>query len=83
MVLDGLAKKDEVDPEEIARDVRDGDARRRLQPINIDVPVEQALQALPGVSMAGGAAEGPVQNILQEVARRSLMRSCSPTSRMT
>jgi flagellar hook-length control protein FliK len=68
MFLDGDAKKDEVDPEQLL--AMFSMAVPPVPPINIDVPVGQALQALSGVSISASAAEGPVQNILQEVAKQ-------------
>jgi flagellar hook-length control protein FliK len=67
MFLDSDAKKDEVDPEQLLAMFS---MAAPAQPINIDVPVGQALQALSGVSIPADAAEGSVQNILQEVARQ-------------
>ena len=69
MFLDGDAKKDEVDPEQLLA-MFSLVAPPQVHPINLDVPVGQALQALSGVSIAGSAAEGQVQNILQEVAKQ-------------
>lgn len=69
MVLDGEAKKDEVDPDQFLA-MFSMAMPAQVQPINIDVPVGQALQALSGVSISAAAAEGPVQNILQEVAKQ-------------
>ena len=69
MILDGAAKKDEVDPEEMLA-MFSMAMPPQAPVINIDVPVGQALQALSGVSIAAGAAEAPAQNILQEVARQ-------------
>jgi flagellar hook-length control protein FliK len=69
MFLDGDAKKDEVDPEQLLA-MFSMAVPPQVAPINIDVPVGQALQALSGVSISAAAAEGPVQNILQEVARQ-------------
>jgi flagellar hook-length control protein FliK len=68
MVLDGDAKKDEVDPEQLLA-MFSMAVPAPVHPINIDVPVGQALQALSGVSPSA-AAEGPVQNLLQEVAKQ-------------
>lgn len=69
MFLDGDAKKDEVDPEQLLA-MFSMAVPPQAPPINIDVPVGQALQALSGVSISASAAEGPVQNILQEVAKQ-------------
>ena len=69
MFLDGDAKKDEVDPEQLLA-MFSMAAPPQVPPINIDVPVGQALQALSGVSISAATAEGPVQNILQEVAKQ-------------
>jgi flagellar hook-length control protein FliK len=69
LFLDGDAKKDDVDPEQLLA-MFSMAAPPQLPPINIDVPVGQALQALSGVSISASAAEGPVQNILQEVAKQ-------------
>jgi flagellar hook-length control protein FliK len=68
MFLDDAAKKDEVDPEQLL--AMFSMAVPPAHPINIEVPVGQALQALSGVSVAASAAEGPAQNILQEVAKQ-------------
>jgi flagellar hook-length control protein FliK len=62
------SKKDEVDPEQLL--AMFSMAVPPAHPINIEVPVGQALQALSGVSVAASAAEGPAQNILQEVAKQ-------------
>ena len=67
MVLDG-AKKEDVDPEELLAMFAMAMHPQR-QPIGIDAPVEQTPQALLGIG--AGAAEAPVQNILQEVARQA------------
>jgi hypothetical protein len=69
MFLDGDAKKDEVDPEQLLA-MFSMAVPPQVPPINIDVPVGQALQALSGVSISASAAEGPVQSILQEVAKQ-------------
>jgi len=70
MFLDSDAKKDEVDPEQLLAMFSMVVPHPQVHPINLDVPVGQALQALSGVSIAGSAAEGQVQNILQEVAKQ-------------
>jgi len=70
MFLDSDAKKDEVDPEQLLAMFSMALPPQPMHPINIDVPVGQALQALSGVSISAAAAEGPVQNILQEVAKQ-------------
>jgi flagellar hook-length control protein FliK len=69
MFLDEVAKKDEIDPEQLLAMFSIA-VPPQVQPI--DVPAEQALQALPGMSGAVGAngAEGPAKNILQEIARQ-------------
>jgi flagellar hook-length control protein FliK len=69
MILDGPAKKDEVDPEEMLAMFALA-MHPQTSPISIDMPVEQSLQALPGVMMAGGAADGAKASLLQEVARQ-------------
>jgi flagellar hook-length control protein FliK len=69
MVVDDDVKKEEVDPEQLLA-MFSMAVPAQVHPINIDVPVGQALQALSGVSISAGAAEGPVQNILQEVATK-------------
>jgi flagellar hook-length control protein FliK len=69
MVLDSDAKKDEVDPEQLLA-MFSMALPPPVHPINIEVPVGQALQALSGVSVSAAAAEGPVQNILEEVAKQ-------------
>lgn len=69
MALDSDAKKDEVDPEQLLA-MFSMVVPPQVQPINLDVPVGQALQALSGVSISADAAEGSVQNILQEVAKQ-------------
>jgi flagellar hook-length control protein FliK len=68
-VLDGDAKKDEVDPEQLLA-MFSMAVPAPVHPINIDVPVGQALQALSGASVGASAAEGPMQNLLQEVAKQ-------------
>ena len=67
MMLDADAKKDEIDPEQLL--AMFSMAVPPTHPINIDVPVGQALQALSGVDITA-AAQAPVQNILQEVAKQ-------------
>ena len=69
MMLDSDAKKDEVDPEQLLA-MFSMAVPLQVHPINIEVPVGQALQALSGVSIPADAAEGSVQNILQEVAKQ-------------
>ncbi|HKS56748.1 MAG TPA: flagellar hook-length control protein FliK [Steroidobacteraceae bacterium] len=69
MFLDSDAKKDEVDPEQLLA-MFSMAVPPQVHPINIEVPVGQALQALSGVSIPADAAEGSVQNILQEVAKQ-------------
>jgi hypothetical protein len=68
-MLDGDAKKEEVDPEQLLA-MFSMVVAPQVHPINIEVPVGQALQALSGVSVPADAAEGSVQNILQEVAKQ-------------
>jgi flagellar hook-length control protein FliK len=66
MVLDEAAKKDEISPEQLLAMMA-----VPTQILPIDVPVEQAMQALPSVGTAvAKAAEAPVQNILHEVAKQ-------------
>jgi flagellar hook-length control protein FliK len=66
MVLDEAAKKDEISPEQLLAMMA-----VPTQILPIDVPVEQALQALPNVgTLVAKAAEAPVQNVLNEVAKR-------------
>jgi flagellar hook-length control protein FliK len=62
MVMDGPAKKDEVDPEEMLAMFAIA-MHPQTSPISIDVPVEQAM-------MAGSALEGAPVSVLQEVARQ-------------
>jgi len=69
MFLDGDAKKDEVDPEQLLA-MFSMVTPAQAPPINLDVPVGQALQALSGVSISASSQEGPVQNILQQVAKQ-------------
>jgi flagellar hook-length control protein FliK len=65
MVLDEAAK-DEISPEQLLAMMA-----VPTQILPIDVPVEQAMQALPSVGTAvAKAAEAPVQNILHEVAKQ-------------
>lgn len=68
-VLDGDVKKDEVDPEQLLA-MFSMAMPPQVHPINIDVPVGQALQALSGASVGASAAQGPTQNLLQEVAKQ-------------
>jgi len=63
--LDEAGKKDEIDPEQLLA-MFSMAVPQQVQPI--DVPMEQALQALPGA--IAGAAEGPAKSILQEVAKQ-------------
>lgn len=69
MMLDADAKKDEIDPEQLLA-MFSMALPPQVHPINIEVPVGQALQALSGVSIPAAAAEGSVQSILQEVAKQ-------------
>jgi flagellar hook-length control protein FliK len=69
MLLDSDAKKDEIDPEQLLA-MFSMVVPPQVHPINIEVPVGQALQALSGVSIPADAAESSVQNILQEVAKQ-------------
>ena len=70
MILDETAKKDEIDPEQLLA-MFSMAVPPQLQPI--DMPVENALQALPGVArMVAEGAEAPAKNILQEVATTGL-----------
>jgi flagellar hook-length control protein FliK len=62
--LDGEVKKDEIDPEQLLA-MFSMAVPAQVHPINIDVPVGQALQAL-----SAGAAESPAQNVLQQVAKQ-------------
>ena len=72
MVLDDAAKKDEISPEQLLAMFS---IATPPQVLPIDLPVEQALQGLPtalpslGTAVAK-AAEAPVQNILNEVAKQ-------------
>jgi flagellar hook-length control protein FliK len=72
MVLDEAAKKDEISPEQLLAMFS---MATPAQVLPIDLPVEQALQGLPtalpslGTAVAK-AAEAPVQNILNEVAKQ-------------
>ena len=70
MFLDEAAKKDEIDPEQLLA-IFSMAVPPQLQPI--DMPVENALQALPGMSaaMVAEGAEGPAKGILQEIARQA------------
>ncbi len=72
MALDGAAKKDEISPEQLLAMMA---VPQQVFPIDmpVDVPVAQAMQALPNVSagaLAKSAAEVPVQNILNEVTKQ-------------
>jgi flagellar hook-length control protein FliK len=67
MILDGEVKKDEVDPEQLLS-MFSMAVPAPVHPINLDVPVGQALQALSGTAV--GTAEGRAQNVLQEVAKQ-------------
>ncbi len=69
MVLDGEVKKDEVDPEQLLA-MFSMALPAQVHPINIDVPVGQSLQALSGVNIPADAADGPLQDILQAVAKQ-------------
>ena len=71
MVLDEAGKKDGVSPEQLLAMMA---VPQQMLPIDvsIDVPVENALPALPTVgTVVAKAAEAPVQNILNEVAKRA------------
>jgi flagellar hook-length control protein FliK len=68
MALDD-AKKDEIDPEQLLAMFAMA-VPAQMHPINIEVPVGQALQALSGVSGQAGGTDGPMQNLLQEVAKQ-------------
>jgi flagellar hook-length control protein FliK len=70
MVLDEAAKKDEISPEQLLAMMA---VPTQIPPI--DVPVEQALPALPAAlpsvgTLVAKAAEAPVQNILNEVTKQ-------------
>lgn len=65
--LDEAAKKDEIDPEQLLA-MFSMALPPQLQPI--DMPVENALQALPGMGGGPDGAEGPAKGILQELARQ-------------
>ena len=65
MFLDEAGKKDEIDPEQLLA-MFSMALPPQVSPI--DVPVEQALQALPGA--IAGAADGPAKSMLQEVAKQ-------------
>ncbi len=67
MVLDEAAKKDEVSPEQLLAMFSMAVPQQVLP---IDVPVEQALQALPIGTLGAKAAEAPVQHILNEVTKQ-------------
>jgi len=73
MVLDEAAKKDEISPEQLLAMFS---IATPPQVLPIDLPVEQALQALPAALPSVGtavakAAEAPVQNMLNEVAKQA------------
>jgi flagellar hook-length control protein FliK len=68
LALDGDAKKDEVDPEQLLA-MFSMAVPAQMHPINLDVPAGRALQALSGVDLSG-VADRPVQDILQEIARQ-------------
>ena len=73
MVLDDAAKKDEISPEQLLAMFS---IATPPQVLPIDLPVEQALQALPAALPSVGtavakAAEAPVQNMLNEVAKQA------------
>jgi flagellar hook-length control protein FliK len=66
LVLDEAGKKNEISPEQLL-------AMMALptQILPIDVPVEQAMQAPPGVgTLVAKAADAPVQSILNEVTKQ-------------
>jgi flagellar hook-length control protein FliK len=70
MILDGGAKKDELDPADLVAMFSMGLPQQ--QPVinidmPVDVPVEQALQSLPGIGGGSDAMTG----ILQEVAKQA------------
>lgn len=65
MSLDEAGKKDEIDPEQLLA-MFSMAVPQQVQPI--DVPVEQALQALSRA--ISGTAEGPAKNILEAMARQ-------------
>jgi flagellar hook-length control protein FliK len=74
MILDGAEKKDDLDPADIVALFSMG--LPQPQPIinidvPVDVPVEQALQAFPGVGVGSDALTGPLQGILQEAAKQA------------
>ena len=64
LVLDGAAKKEEVDPEELLAMFAMA-MHPQPQPVNIDIPAEAAPQVAPGT------ADAPIQSILQAVARQA------------
>ena len=67
MFLDETGKKDEIDPEALLAMFSMAAVQPQVQPI--DMPVENALQALPGI--VGEAAGASAKSILQEVARQA------------
>ncbi len=72
VVLDEATKKDEISPEQLLAMFS---MATPPQVLPIDVPVEQAMQALPAALPSVGtafakAAEAPVQNMLNEVAKQ-------------
>jgi flagellar hook-length control protein FliK len=74
MVMDGTDKKDELDPADMVAMFSMGLPQQ--QPVinidvPVDVPVEQALQAFPGVGVGSDALTGPLQGILQEAAKQA------------
>ena len=74
MALDGAAKRDEMDPAELVAMFSMGLPQQQAV-INIDmpvdVPVEQALQGLPGLGVGAEAIEGSLQQIMQQAAREA------------
>jgi flagellar hook-length control protein FliK len=73
MILDGK-KQDEIDPAELVAMFSMGLPQQ--QPVinidvPVDVPVEQALQSLPGIGVGSDALTGPLQGILQEAAKEA------------
>jgi flagellar hook-length control protein FliK len=73
MALDVASKQDEIDPAELVAMFSMGLPQQPVIAIDVpvDVPVEQALQALPGLGAGAEGIEGSLQQIVQQAAREA------------
>jgi len=80
MVLDGAEKKDELDPADIVAMFSMGLPQPVINiDVPVDVPVEQALQSLPGIGVGSDAMTGILQEIAQQATEAKLATDLSQT----